>query len=91
MRHDEPVLLYVSGTYTHTDDDGTHHYRNERPVYCGDTRNGEKEYCEECLDYFEKEYPQGWRYYPGDTCRHGMYVGGCGADLMCGACEMGED
>ena len=35
-------------------------------------------------------YPQGWRHYPGDTCRHGVYVGGCGADLMCGACESGD-
>lgn len=23
-------------------------------------------------------------------CRHGVYVGGCGADYMCGACENGE-
>lgn len=37
-----------------------------------------------------KQYPQGWRYYPGDVCRHGMYVGGCGIDWICGYCENGE-
>ena len=37
-----------------------------------------------------REYPQGWAYYPGDTCKHGTYTGGCGIDRMCGACEMGE-
>lgn len=44
-------------------------------------------YCERCHRLMELTYPQGWRYYPGDTCRHGVYVGGCGADLMCGRCE----
>ena len=39
----------------------------------------------------EKNYPQGWQYYPGDTCQHHVYVGGVGIDLMCGPCEMGED
>jgi len=24
-------------------------------------------------------------------CIHGKYVGGCGADYMCFACEMGDD
>lgn len=37
-----------------------------------------------------KYYPQGWRYYAGDTCKHGVYVGGCGIDWMCGRCEMEE-
>lgn len=30
------------------------------------------------------------RYYRGETeghCPHGVYVGGCGADYMCGYCE----
>jgi hypothetical protein len=27
---------------------------------------------------------------PRDFCRHGVYVGGCGYDFMCGACEMGD-
>jgi hypothetical protein len=26
---------------------------------------------------------------PDGYCEHGWYVGGCGADLMCGDCEMG--
>lgn len=91
MHHEEPVILYTRGVYTHTDDDGTHHYRNERKVYCGDQDQGEKQYCDECMAYFKAEYPQGWRYYPGDCCPHGMYVGGIGIDHMCGACEMGED
>ena len=25
----------------------------------------------------------------GGNCEHGKYVGGCGADYMCGDCEMG--
>lgn len=28
---------------------------------------------------------------PHDHCRHGVYVGGCGPDYMCGRCELGED
>src|SRR6476661_9235203 len=28
---------------------------------------------------------------PRGYCKHGVYVGGCGADYMCGHCEMGED
>lgn len=27
---------------------------------------------------------------PYDHCRHGVYVGGCGYDYMCPACEMGD-
>ena len=29
-------------------------------------------------------------YYTG-RCKHGVYVGGCGIDYMCGACELGDD
>lgn len=29
-------------------------------------------------------------YDPYDHCRHGVYVGGCGIDFMCHACEMGD-
>jgi hypothetical protein len=29
------------------------------------------------------------QHYP--YCVHGKYVGGCGADYMCGECEMGEE
>lgn len=27
---------------------------------------------------------------PKGYCKHGVYVGGCGIDWMCMACEMGE-
>jgi len=37
----------------------------------------------------EAQYPQGWRYYPGDICKHGTYVGG-DFDCACPACELGE-
>lgn len=45
--------------------------------------------CDQCRPLLERCYPQGWRYYPGDCCPHGVYVGGCGPDLMCGQCEAG--
>lgn len=47
--------------------------------------------CDVCEAEIKKAYPQGFRYYPGDTCKHGVYVGGCGPDYMCGKCESGED
>ena len=46
--------------------------------------------CEHCGPLYEKVYPQGWAYYPGDVCKHGTYVGGSGYDLMCGPCELGD-
>lgn len=46
--------------------------------------------CEHCRPLYEEAYPQGWSYYPGDVCEHGTYVGGCGEDLMCARCELGE-
>lgn len=55
---------------------------------CGQTSQyGTTLLCEECLDKAERDYPQGWRDYPGDTCPHGNYVGGNGADYICGECE----
>jgi hypothetical protein len=57
---------------------------------CGDYYCGEKVLCDECTHKFEKQYPQGWVGYPGDTCVHGVYVGGCMEDRMCGRCENGE-
>jgi hypothetical protein len=45
--------------------------------------------CDACRPLLAVIHPQGWRYYPGDTCPHGVYVGGCGVDLMCGTCESG--
>jgi hypothetical protein len=57
---------------------------------CGSWRAGTMVFCDRCQRRYEREYPQGWRGYPGDVCKHGRYTGGCGADLMCGACESGE-
>ena len=56
-------------------------------VPCGTYYAGNKELCDRCDAAARRRFPQGWRYYPGDVCEHGTYVGGCGADLMCGACE----
>lgn len=56
---------------------------------CGKWWAGERQYCPTCLERHFEDYPQGWRGYPGDTCRHGTYVGGCGVDHICGPCEVG--
>jgi hypothetical protein len=56
---------------------------------CGTWYGGEKLFCERCETKLHGIFPQGWRYYPGDVCQHGVYVGGCGADYMCGRCESG--
>ena len=58
---------------------------------CGSYFAGEKQLCATCERRASKMYPQGWVGYPGDTCRHGTYVGGCGVDHICGACEAGND
>lgn len=58
---------------------------------CGNSQGGVVQLCRECEQTAKRSYPQGWSYYPGDTCRHGRLVGGVGADLMCGACEQGDD
>jgi hypothetical protein len=60
-------------------------------VTCGQYYGGEMHLCDSCEYIAHKRYPQGWRGYPGDVCRHGRYTGGSGADLMCPACEFGED
>lgn len=60
-------------------------------VKCGSWFGGIKLICDPCMEKAQKEYPQGWRYYPGDVCKHGRYVGGCGADYLCPACEFGDD
>lgn len=62
----------------------------EREVRCGSWHGGETSLCEGCLARAERDYPQGWRGYPGDTCRHRVYVGGSGRDLMCARCEDGD-
>lgn len=61
----------------------------EHVVECGKyhPRGGGQVFCSRCQRIMELQFPQGWSYYPGDICRHGKYVGGCGADLMCGRCE----
>lgn len=56
-------------------------------IECGDTDHSGHVYCPRCMSILKLEYPQGWHYYPGDVCEHGKYVGGCGADIMCGRCE----
>lgn len=54
---------------------------------CGSTdQYGGQLLCDECEARMERAYPQGWRDYPGDTCKHGTYIGGPG-DCLCGACE----
>lgn len=73
--------------YAWTDREGETHI-----VPCGKWRVGEgNQYCPRCLRVMQLTFPQGWRYYPGDKCKHGVYVGGCGADLMCGKCEFGDE
>ena len=82
-------IAYVEHRYTHTDDDGKDHFL-EKEIWCGDwIPGGGKELCDTCLGKAEKLYPQGWRYYPGDICQHGTYVGGVGIDWMCHYCEQG--
>jgi hypothetical protein len=70
---------------------GHNRYRREGCTldWCGEWHGGEVELCDDCRKQWERTYPQGWSYYPGDCCRHGTYVGGCGIDHMCGACEGG--
>ena len=58
------------------------------PVICGEWAEGIKQLCDKCHKQAEEAYPQGWRYYPGDLCKHGKYVGGSGIDHMCGYCEL---
>jgi hypothetical protein len=60
-------------------------------VTCGTMYAGANYFCEKCEAALVERYPQGWRYTPGDLCKHGVYVGGCGADYMCGRCETEHD
>jgi hypothetical protein len=59
----------------------------EIKVKCGDYYGGTKLFCRKCKELLIEAYPQGWEYYPGDVCEHGVYVGGCGIDYMCPQCE----
>lgn len=73
---------YVPSGYT---------YR-EIQIRCGSTSpSGGVALCEACAERNDREYPQGWRHVPGDTCQHGTYLG-CHEDndeTLCGQCEAG--
>jgi hypothetical protein len=43
------------------------------------------------INGFGIDYGQFERAEASDYCQHGVYVGGCGVDFMCGYCEMGAD
>jgi hypothetical protein len=59
-------------------------------VKCGNYYTHGVVLCTPCEQRAKSKYPQGWDFYPGDRCKHGTYVGGCGRDWLCGACESGE-
>ena len=67
---------------------GTMDWR-EIELPCGSTgMDGERLMCDECTKQAEVMYPQGWRNTPGDTCKHGTYIGDAyGPDYICGHCE----
>lgn len=58
---------------------------------CGEYYIGELMLCAEHFAEAQARYPQGWESYPGDRCKHGVYVGGVLEDNMCMRCEMGWD
>lgn len=68
----------------------TTHRGCNAPEWCGRWEFGSQQMCDELERQMLVKYPHGWRHYPGDICRHGVYVGGSGIDWMCGRCEMGE-
>ncbi len=80
------VVLDDGRVYMHTDENDVDHFRTGQPIRCRDWRNG-TELCDACEAAFKRQYPQGWKYYPGDVCRHRKYVGGSGIDWICQACE----
>lgn len=88
-----PHVNYMDSRYMYTDEDGNDVRTEERPVMCGawDIGLGGNVFCDPCTKDRERQYPQGWRHYPGDVCPHGKYTGGSGVDWMCGPCEMGDD
>lgn len=65
-------------------------FASGRDIMCREWVSGEVQLCDLHLKDAEKNYPQGWRAYPGDVCPHGKYTGGSGIDRMCGYCENGE-
>ena len=44
--------------------------------------------CDDCRKVALAKYPQGWKFVPGDTCTHGVFVGGM-RDCACRQCEEG--
>lgn len=98
MSHEIPVLAshlrephgsgeYRKGHYLGRDAEGYADWEWVE-IPCGEWRNG-KVLCDDCIAYYKAVFPQGWSYYPGDVCEHGVYVGGCGIDWICGRCEEG--
>jgi len=85
----EQHVAYMDSRYRYTDEEGVNVYTEEWPVYCGSwsTLEGGTVLCDGCEAAMKARYPQGWRHYAGDTCKHGVYVGGVGIDWMCQACE----
>jgi hypothetical protein len=63
----------------------------EYSVACGTYEGGRVTLCDSCEAKAAAQFPQGWQGYPGDTCPHGTYTGGSGADYMCGYCEGGYE
>ena len=59
-------------------------------IPCGMTGvHGQVVLCDECQDKLTKQYPQGWRHHPGDTCKHGVWLNPM-HDCNCYKCENGE-
>ncbi len=58
-------------------------------MQCGNTGiHGNTLLCDNCLEKADDKFPQGWRKTPGDTCKHGYYVGTPGGpDHICPWCE----
>jgi len=68
-------------------------YKKLRALECKGKHSGGylDPHCDACAPLYHIIYPQGWSHYPGDVCEHGVYVGGCGIDYMCGPCEDGYE
>ena len=90
MTTKEQHVAYTYERYITTDPQLEHVHTEEVAVYCGDWREGARVLCDKHYAEEAKRYPQGWRHYPGDVCKHGMYVGGCGIDWICQLCEDGD-
>ncbi len=81
-------IAYMDSRYMYTDESDVDIFTEERPIYCGSWDANGTVLCDKCEADMKKRYPQGWQSYPGDVCKHGVYVGGSGIDWMCHACEM---